>query len=237
MNFLPVLVFLMGCTDATPDRLLTTEHFKIWYTDLDTANIREVGGSLEANFERIVTDLQSGHLPVVNVHLYADAATLREAVKSSVPDLPSWAIGLATSVSEIHMLSPNFPKQDYQTMVRNLIHEFAHCVSLNINKSIGNNPRWLWESVAIYEANLPWDPNLLPYLKNQQPPSLTELNQISNTNIYEVGYFIAEYIVASRGRAMLHALIKSNGDLKAMGMNEEAFTKQWFQFVKRKYGI
>ena len=237
MNFLPVLVFVMGCTDATPDRLLTTEHFKIWYTDLDTANIREVGGSLEANFERIVTDLQSAQLPVVNVHLYADAASLREAVKSSVPDLPSWAIGLATSVSEIHMLSPNFPKQDYQTMVRNLIHEFAHCVSLNINKSIGNNPRWLWESVAIYEANLPWDPNLLPYLKNQQPPSLTELNQISNTNIYEVGYFIAEYIVTSRGRAMLHALIKSNGDLKAMGMNEDAFTKEWFQFVKRKYGI
>jgi hypothetical protein len=237
MNFLPVLVFLMGCTDATPGRLLTTEHFKIWYTDLDTANIREVGGSLEANFERIVTDLQSGQLPVVNVHLYADGASLREAVKSSVPDLPSWAIGLATSVSEIHMLSPNFPKQNYQTMVRNLIHEFAHCVSLNINKSIGNNPRWLWESVAIYEANLPWDPNLLPYLKNQHPPSLTELNQISNTNIYEVGYFIAEYIVASRGTAMLHALIKSNGDLKALGMKEEAFTKEWFQFVKKKYGI
>ena len=70
-------------------------------------------------------------------------------------------MGQATSVSEIHMISPNDSKQDYHTMIRNTKHEFAHCVSLKINPAIGNNPRWLWQAVALYEANLPWDPSML----------------------------------------------------------------------------
>ena len=37
-------------------------------------------------------------------------------------------------------------------MVSHLVHEFAHCVSLQVNPRIANNPRWLWESVAIYES-------------------------------------------------------------------------------------
>ena len=31
------------------------------------------------------------------------------------------------------------------------VHEFAHVVSMYVNSTIPNNPRWLWEAVALYE--------------------------------------------------------------------------------------
>jgi hypothetical protein len=240
MNFLIGILFLFtSCSDqGKQNRVYKTTHFKIFYTELDDSRIKEIADSLENSYVRITSHLQSGELPVVNVHFYSDIAYLKKAIKGSVPDLPDWAIGLATSVSEIHMISPNHPKQDYHTMIRNTIHEFAHCVSLKINNTLGNNPRWLWESIAIYEANLPWDPHLLSYLVQQKPPSLNELNQFSNTYIYEVGYFIAQYLEETKGISGLKTLIQNNGNLKlTLNMNEEEFTKRWFAFVKRKYGI
>lgn len=233
--FISLLSLAIACTSMNKaDRVYNTSHFKILYTTLDDNNIKEIADSLENSYPRITTQLQSGDLPIVNVHFYENA----DAFTKAFPGLPVWAVGQATSVSEIHMISPNNPKQDYQTMIRNTKHEFAHCVSMKINATIGNNPRWLWESVALYEANLPWDPHLLSYLVNQKPPSLEELNGFSGSAIYEVGYFIAQFIVETYGTNVLKSLIQNNGNLKAtLNMNEEEFTKQWFAFVKKKYGI
>jgi hypothetical protein len=237
--FIAIFLSFISCiSQGNKTRVYETDHFKIFYTKLDDRNIKQIADCLENSYPKIITQLQSDKLPTVNVHFYTDISDLQKAVKTSVPNLPAWAVGLATSVSEIHMISPNHPKQDYQTMIRNTIHEFAHCVSLNINKTIANNPRWLWEAVAIYEANLPWDPHQLSYLVNQKPPTIDELNQLSNTYIYEVGYFIAEYLVKAKGNSVLNTLIKNNGNLRlTLNADDEGFTKQWFTFIKEKYGI
>lgn len=235
-NFLISLFMLtVSCTSiGNSERVFTTAHFKILYTALDDKNIKEVSDSLENFYPGITKQLQSGDLPTVNIHFYENVADLHKVF----PDLPSWAIGQATSVSEIHMISPNNPNQDYQTMIRNTKHEFVHCVSMKINPTIGNNPRWLWESVAIYEANLPWDPHMLTYLINQKPPTLNELNQLSNTSIYEVGYFIGDFIVTTKGASALNSLIKNNGNLEeTLNIDGEEFTKQWFAFIKKKYSL
>ena len=235
-----ILVWLLFCltircaTIPKTDRIYNTTHFKIAYTTLDDTNIKEIADSLEAGYPKITSQLQSGDLPIVNVHFYENITELKKVF----PDFPDWAVGQATSVAQIHMISPNNPKQDYHTMIRNTKHEFAHCVSLMINPTIGNNPRWLWESVALYEANLPWDPHMLPYLVNQNPPSLKELNDLGNPNLYEVGYFIAQFIVETHGAITLKSLIQNNGNLKeTLHVDDEAFTKQWFEFVKKKYKI
>ena len=219
-------------------RVHRTTHFEFYYTELDDKNITEIADSLEANYFRIVTHLQSEKLPVVKINFYSDISNLQLAVQSIEPNLPTWAIGLATSVSHIHILSPNHPEQDFHTMVHYTIHEFAHCVSFNINSDIANNPRWLWEAVAIYESDLHPEPQNISYLVNQKPPSLNELNQFTNTYIYEVGFFIAEFIVETKGSVGLNELIKNNGDLrKTMNLDDDEFTKQWFLFVKKKYGV
>jgi hypothetical protein len=215
-------------------RIYVTAHFSIYYTVLDDSNIHEIADSLEHAYPKIVTHLQSGDLPKVNVHFYENFTALSKVF----PDFPQWAVGQATSSSEIHMLSPNDSKQDYQTMIRNTKHEFAHCVSMKINSTIDNNPRWLWESIALYEANLPWDPHLLPYLVSQQPPSLQALNNFSNPQLYEVGYFIGQFVDHTYGAAALKALIQSNGDLKSiLQLTEPEFTANWFAFVKKNYQL
>jgi len=33
----------------------------------------------------------------------------------------------------------------------NVVHGFCHAVSLYVSPTFGNNPRWLWEAVALYE--------------------------------------------------------------------------------------
>ncbi|MBZ5856938.1 gluzincin family metallopeptidase [Flavihumibacter profundi] len=216
------------------DRVFNTAHFKIYYTVLDDSNIKEIADSLENGYPKITSHLQSGDLPVVNVHYYKNIADLLKVF----PGFPIWAVGQAISVSEIHMISPNDTKQDYQTMIRNTKHEFAHCVSMKINSTIGNNPRWLWESIALYEANFPWDPHMLPYLVSQKPPTLNELNDLSDQKIYEVGYFIAQFIAETYGTNALKSLIQNNGNLKdTLKMDDEEFTKKWFAFVSTKYGI
>lgn len=228
------LSLTVSCTTVNKTRVYKTTHFTLNYTKSDDTNIREIADSLENSYLKITSSLQSGDLPVVNVHFYENITALNKVF----PDFPNWAVGQAISLSEIHMISPNAPKQDYQTMIRNTKHEFAHCVSMKINSTIGNNPRWLWESVALYEANFPWDPHMLPYLVSQKPPSLKVLNELSNQNIYEVGYFIAQFIAETHGTNALRSLIQNNGNLKdTLNLSDEEFTKQWFAFVKKKYGI
>ena len=113
-----------------------------------------------------------------------------------VGTVPAFASGLVTGPGDIHVLSPNLASAwSYANGVTAIVHEFAHCASLRVNPSIANNPRWLWESVALYEAGQIRDPRTLPYLTGHRPPALADLNRIENTAIYEVGGLIGEFIV------------------------------------------
>jgi hypothetical protein len=234
-----IATLLIICCKNFETQIYKTNHFKIFYTKLDDKNIKEIAGSVENNYTRIITNLQSHELPIVSIHFYPDSASFREGVKYWVRNPPVFMQGITLGDSAIHMISPDAPNSDdYQTMIRGTIHEFAHCVSRHINKTIVNKPRWLWESVAIYESNQTSDPHQLSYLVNQKPPTFKELNDISKPYVYEVGYFIAEYLVEIKGNDVLNTLIKNNGNIQqTLNMDDEEFIKQWFAFVKKKYGI
>jgi hypothetical protein len=237
MKFIIAALLIVGCINSEAQNY-NTNHFKIFYTKLDDKNIKEIADSLEANYTRIITDLQCQEPVTVKIHFYADTPSYREGVKPWNPNLPIWSGGSTLGDSMIHIISPNVPKQDYQFQIKNVIHEFAHCVSRHINNSIVNNPRWLWESIACYESNQLFDPHHIPYLANQNPPTLKQLNDWSDTSVYDVGYFVVEFLVDSKGKAVLNALIKNNGNIKqTLNMDDEEFIKQWFAFVKKKYGI
>jgi hypothetical protein len=236
MKFIIAILLIICCTSLEA-RIYKTKHFKIFYTKLDDKNIKEIADSVENNYTRIVTNLQSSELQNVSIHYYTDTENFRKAMNFG-PKVPAWVNGITHPDSAIHMLSPNVPTEDYQTTIRGTIHEFAHCVSGHINPTIPNKPRWLWEAVAIYESNQTSDPRNLTYLISQKPPTLNELNDLSKPYVYEVGYFIAEYLVEIKGSDVLNALIKNNGNIQqTLNMNDEEFTKQWFAFVKKKYGI
>jgi hypothetical protein len=237
MKFIVTILLAISCLNSK-GQIYDSKHFRIFYTNLDSKNIKEISDSLEANYSRIIIDLQSQDLRIVGVHLYPDVSNYREGVKPWAPNLPSWSTGSTLGDSVIHIISPNAQNQDYQGMIKSIIHEFAHCVSRHINRTIANNPRWLWEAIANYESRQMSDPRQLPYLVNQKPPTLKELNDGSDTSIYDVGYLIAEYLVESEGIPILNTLIRNNGNIEqALNMDDEEFTKQWFAFVKKKYRI
>ena len=212
MKFITAILLIFCCCTNLEVQIYKNNHFKIFYTKLDDKNIKEIADSVENNYTRIITNLQSQELQIISIHYYTDTANFRKAMNFS-PKVPAWVIGITHPDSAIHMLSPNAPSEDYQSMIRGTIHEFAHCVSGHINPTIPNKPRWLWEAVAIYESNQTSDPRHLTYLVNQKPPTLKELNDLSKPYVYEIGYFIAEYLVEIKGKDVLNLLIKNNGNI------------------------
>ena len=77
-----------------------------------------------------------------------------------------------------------------------------HSVTLRVNPAFANNPRWLWESIALYEARQFVDPRGLSFMASGQPPTFDQLSAIEDTRIYDVGHVIAEFSSGdSRSRA------------------------------------
>jgi len=136
------------------------------------------------------------------------------------------------------MIAPKHPNYQFEYMLVVMVHEFTHCVSLNIKSNFGNNPRWYWESVALFEAGQFVHPGQLPYMVNHTPPSLSQLNNFNNSQIYEVGYLLAEYIVENWDRQHFKDMIISNGNIPlTLGVSVTDFQTNWFNFVRNKYGI
>jgi hypothetical protein len=224
-----------SCSDEPKERILVTDHFNIYYTSYDDSNIQEVADHIESHYSRITTHLQSGDL-TVDIKFYKDISSLKSG--SGMANLPSYAIGLATSATKIHMLAPNAPGQTFNQMLQVLVHEFAHCVALKINPGFGNNPRWLWESVALYEAQQFNSPGFFEYMVNKTPPTLAELNSFQNTYVYDIGYLFAEFIIETWGDAKFRELIIANGNIgTALGITPAEFHQQWFDFVIDRYDL
>jgi hypothetical protein len=216
----------------------TSSHFLFRYTALDGPSISDIAASLEREYSRILTDLAVDAMPTVTVTLYTDHAVLEAATRAAAGVLPPSASGLVTSSTEIHLMSPNAPAWGpYSRMLSNLVHEFAHCVSMRVNPRIPNNPRWLWESVAIYESGQSVDLRGLSYMTTLQPPSFASMATLDNPRVYEVGYSIAEFVVSRWGRRALIDLVAANGDTAAVGLPQAQFEQDWFAFARQHYGF
>lgn len=214
-------------------------HFVFNYTPLDTANIAQIASALEGQYPRIVDDLAADGMPAGNVTFYVDHAALIAATQQIVGVVPAFASGLVTAENQIHLMSPNAPAWGpYDRMISNLVHEFAHCVSMHVNPRIANNPRWLWESVAIYEAQQRVDLRTIGYMTQLTPPSFQAMNDLNNTAVYDVGYSVAEFVVGRWGQAGLRALLAANGDTASVfGLTPDDFHREWFAFARARYGL
>jgi len=217
----------------------SSAHFTFHYTAADASSVTTFAGVVEGAYARILDDLGSSPMPPIAVTLYADHAALERAVAGIAGPVPSFASGLVTSQADIHMMSPNAPGWGpLPLMTSNLVHEFAHCVSLHLNPRIANNPRWLWESAAIYESGQRVDLRTIGYMAALDPPAFETLASVDNTRVYDVGYSIAEFVVARWDRGALARLIASNGDtLATLGLPIADFQRQWFAFARERYGF
>jgi hypothetical protein len=212
-------------------------HFVFQYPDIDRGTIASTAQAVEAEYDRILAELGSGPMPTITVTFYLEHSAMVAATSAVAGVVPAWASGLVTARDQIHMMSLNLPAWGpYQQRLPNLVHEFAHGVSLAVNPSFGNRPRWLWEAVAIYAARQRVDPRTLPWLTPPQTLPFSQLNSFDNTRVYDVGYLIGEFIVSRGGLAALQALIRNNGDTSAtFGLTLDQFEADWLQHVRANY--
>jgi hypothetical protein len=232
-----------GACGGTPSQpsvavpaVYATEHFVFRHGPDDAPQIARTAAALEAQYSRIITDLGAASMPSVTVNLYRTHAALVAGAGPSAGPIPPWATGLVTAVDRIHIISPGV-SGPYERGVEALVHEFAHCVSLRVNPRIANNPRWLWESIALYEAGQRVDPRTLAYLGNA-PPSFERLNAFDNTMIYDVGYLISEFIVDRFGLDGLRRLLGATGDsVSALAVSPAELEREWVASVHTRYGL
>ena len=214
--------------------------FTFRYTAMDSATIAQTAAALESELPRMLDDIGVSAMPQVVVTLYPSGEALRQGVGNTAGPIPAFATGLVTGPTSIHVISPNLSTTwAYPDGVTAIVHEFAHCVSLVANPSFANNPRWLWESVALFEAGQVTDPQTLPYFSaGGTPPTLAQLNAVDNTIVYTVGATLGRFIVDTRGREAYRELIRSNGDLsRVLRTTEPAFLADWRAFVRTVFQI
>ena len=213
-------------------------NFTFRYAAVDAATVAQTAARVEAEHARITRDLGVPGMGRVTVTLYPDQASLRAGVAPLVGTIPSFATGLVTGPYDVHIVSPSAQPGAYDAGVVNIVHEFAHCVSLVANPGFANNPRWLWETVALYEARQLVDPRGLAYMTSLQPPTLAQLSQIADVRVYEVGALIGEFIVETWGREALARLVRANGDVAAvLGVDEATFVSRWMAYTRSRYGF
>ena len=176
-------------------------------------------------------------MPLVIVTFYADHRALVAGAGPAAGPIPSWANGLVTGVDHIHMLALSATGPSDRTL-SNLVHEFAHCVSIEANRTIPNNPRWLWESVALYEARQSVDPKTISYMVSLRPPSFAQMNGFDNMFVYDVGYTIGEFVTERWGARALPELLVANGNTERLFQRPLAqFEAEWFLFARDRYGF
>jgi len=209
------------------------------YTSIDASTIAQTASLVEAEIDRIPDDLGVTEMPTVTITLYPSIDSLRTAVTPLVGSIPSFASGLVTGADAVHILSPNLIERwAYRDGITSAIHEFAHCVSLRLNPTFGNQPRWLWESVALFEAGQYTDPRGLTYFTSGPLPTFAQLNSFDNTIIYDVGATFGRFIVDTRGWDTFRALIRANGDVsRVLGLSEAAFLNEWSSYVRTFFRV
>jgi len=222
-----------GPATATGETLtlqLTTAHFRLFAGRASAATVQSAADALERQYARVLADLNVSSPGSIAVQIWQDEPTFY-AVLDRYFGVHYQAGGYVTGPNELRVLV--MPQLDV-----NVVHEFCHAVSLSVSSTFGNNPRWLWETVALYENGELVQPRTLDYFVRGAYPTLADLNADPNAGrqVYELGYVIGEYIVARWGRTGLLDLVRAHGDVNAVfGVAPGAFEADMYAWIRAKY--
>ena len=207
-----------------------TEHFRVFAGATPDASVRAAADRLEAEYPRILRALNLPAVPLVSVRIWHDQATYFNELTRYF-GVRYQAAGYITGPTELRVL-------DMPGLAVNVVHEFVHAASMSVNAGIANNPRWLWETIALYENGEFVDPRRLDYIVRGTFPTLQQLNVDPNAGrqIYELGFVLGEFIVSRWGRPGFLRLIQTNADIPGvLGVSTAEFESAWQSYVRERY--
>jgi len=238
-SLLGIAVVLVACGSAPPspsgaptETLVLrqeTAHFRILTGDVSATVWTDVLQRLESNYARVMQDLSVVSLDQVTVRIWSNETVFRDELERVLGTRYA-AAGYVMPNRELRVLVvPNVGV--------NAVHEFCHVVTMAGQANVANNPRWLWESVALFENGELVDPRSWPFFANGPYPTLEQLNADPNSSleIYRVGYTLAEFIVNRFGRSALVQLIRARGDVPGvLGVSVADFQTQWAASIQAR---
>ena len=253
--FVVVLLLLTGCSqniskdtvvpsnsNVEKDKIVQqseSDHFIFYAAEQDKACIKDLIKTLEDNYTRITDDLDASLNKKASIYIYSDLSTFHAAINQ--PDAPSWVVGIALpGTTTIKIVNPsNADGRPYSDMMKVIVHEFTHIVTMNINSDVYNIPLWLSEGIAVFEAeqsegtaeviSRAKSSNEYPTLKSIESGT----NNFGTRGGYQFSYSIIEYMVNTYGYDKVIALIKSPSEFeKILGLSEEDFQKEWIAHLK-----
>jgi hypothetical protein len=207
-----------------------TAHFRFFAGATPDAAVRAAADRLEAEYPRILRELNLSTLPIITVRIWHDQDTYFTELTRYF-GVRYQAAGYITGPTELRVL-------DVPQLSVNVVHEFIHAASMAVNSRIPNNPRWFWETVALYENGELVDPRSLDYVLRGAFPTLQQLNVDPNggAQIYQLGYVLGEFIVSRWGRPAFLRLIETNADLPGvLGVTAAEFEAAWQSYVRQRY--
>ncbi|MBZ9635177.1 peptidase MA family metallohydrolase [Clostridium sp. FP1] len=219
-----------------------TQHFIIYYTEIDKPCIDKVSDVLEDNYNRITIMFKQQLQEKLNIEIHSDLNQLHIAL--GFPNAPDWIRG-GIGVDKIVIASPLNPPpgSQFDNVLNTAVHEFVHII---VNKINANTPRWLNEGIACYEAK---DNNengirktVMNGLVNNTVPTFKDLDTgedfetFFKRNGYQYSYTIVESIIEEFGYDKLYNLIESpNKFLGVFGITENQLQNKWMEFIKKNY--
>ncbi|MEX2512138.1 MAG: hypothetical protein WD398_04470 [Cyclobacteriaceae bacterium] len=152
-------------------KTLSSDHFNVHFHGVSSWDAEKTANELENNYRRITEDLQAPAHPKVHVYIHPNKDDFQDIVGFD-------ALGAIKGIDTLHLMYSGFPISWMMPMEEVAIHEFTHNVTLNllVQDAISSGkisaiqdfdglysregkrfeevyPRWLWESIAVYEAN------------------------------------------------------------------------------------
>lgn len=198
-------------------------------TETETSPVCE---KLENNYERILYTLKVNSMPDVTIEFWNDLDDYQEAMEVSLGYVDISATTFNTGGNIIHLL---FTKDSPKAA----LHEFAHLVTLEVNPTLPDNPRWLWEATATYFANQFVHPSSTKTSMLGQYTSICNVNVGLHMYYYLIhlyGYVLIEYIYETWGSDGLLLLIQNNGSIdQTFGISIEEFEEGWHRFIDTSY--
>lgn len=200
-----------------------TLHFRLHYSSATANRIASYASALEGSWARITGHLGQPDPGLIEGQFHPDAASFTAATGYH-------STGSVDGPHRFHIVAV-----PYAPAVA--VHEFTHNVTLHLNPAAGNNPVWLWEAVAVYEADQFVLPSSVSYLAARQFPTLAQLNDRSGPySIYDVGYTLMQFIVERWDWPGVRSLITMDGDVtRAFGLSTADFERDWRDFMVRRY--
>lgn len=217
-----------------------TEHFSFEFSPQDSTQIPELANHLESNYEGLLSDFGINRLPKTKIKIYPDYYTYHNAVLT--PNAPKWQRGRAWDNDEIRMLSPITVKKETseEVQINNVVlHEFIHCIHMNLIKDGTRVPGWLWEGVAMYKGCCNWveNPKNLDYLIKGKRPTLKQIEKDRTYEMkYDLGYFLVEFIDKTYGWEKVLKLIDKNGQIEAaLGVSPKDLQNEFYKHIEANY--